>query len=105
MINSKILAPSNNLFNQDYKLSYFCESLSQYEENQLKVDSFDIKRSKKLKKWFKKDILHIEMFKPFCPECYTNKVNKDEIKKRILYFYVQSEVKTEIQSYKCKKMW
>jgi hypothetical protein len=88
MIKSKILTPSNNLFNQDYKLSYFCENLSKYEENQMKVDNSDIKRSKKLKKWFKRDILHIKMFKTFCSECYTNKVNKDEIKKRILYFFM-----------------
>jgi uncharacterized OB-fold protein len=30
-------------------------------------------------------------------------VNKDEIKKKIFYFYIQSEVKTEIQGYKCRK--
>jgi transposase-like protein len=103
MKNHKILAPSNDLFNQDYKLSYFCENLSKYEENQVNVSNSSIKRSKKLKKWFKKDILHIEMFKPFCPECYTKKVNKDEIKDRTLYFYFQGEAKTEIQGYKCKK--
>ena len=50
MINYKILAPVNDLFNQDYKLSYFCENLSKYEEHQLKVDNSGIKRSKKLKK-------------------------------------------------------
>lgn len=43
------------------------------------------------------------MLKPICPECYTKNVNKNEIKKRTLYFYDKSEVKTEIQSYKCKK--
>jgi len=103
MQNHKILAPSNDLFDQDYKLSYFCESLSKYEENQLKSGNDNLKRSKKLKKWYKKDILHIEMFKPFCPECYTKKVNKDELKDRVLYFYDKGEVKAEVQSYKCKK--
>ena len=38
MINKKILAPNNDLFNQDYKLSYFCESLSKYGENQMKSE-------------------------------------------------------------------
>jgi transposase-like protein len=69
----------------------------------MKTEESGIKLSKKLKKWFKKDILHIEMFKPFCLDCYTKKINKDEIKKRKLYFYDKGEVKTEIQSYKCKK--
>jgi hypothetical protein len=73
-------------FNQDYKLSYFRENLSKYEENQMKSENHGIKMSKKLKKWFKKDVLHIEMFKSFCPECYTKKVNKNGIKRRILYF-------------------
>jgi hypothetical protein len=58
MIKSKILAPIDGLFNQDYKLSYFCENLSKYEENQMKSENYGIKTFKKLKKWFKKDILH-----------------------------------------------
>jgi transposase-like protein len=99
----KILAPSNDLFNQDNKLSYFCESLSKYEENQMKLENNNIKLSKKLKKWYKKDVLHIEMFKPFCPECFTRHVIKNDFKERILYFYFEGEVKAEIQSYKCKK--
>ena len=103
MINKKILAPNNDLFNQDYKLSYFCESLSKYEENQVKTKNNNIIRSKKLKKWYKKDILHIEMFKPVCPECFTKRVIKDEFKERILYFYNKGKVKVELQSYKCKK--
>jgi len=103
MTNSKILAPNNDLFNKDYKLSYFCENLSKYEENQTKNENNTVKRTKKLNKWFKKDVLHIEMLKPFCPDCYTNQVNKNAIKPRILYFYNEGEVKTEIQSYKCKK--
>jgi transposase-like protein len=63
----------------------------------------NIKLSKKFKKWFKKYILHIEMFKPFCPECFTRYVIKNDFKERILYFYFEGEVKAEIQSYKCKK--
>ena len=102
MLNSKIHAPITDLFNQDY-LSYFRENLSKYEENLLKIDSYTVNRTKKLKKWYKKDILHIELFKPFCPECYTKNVNKDQIKRRTLYFYDKRDVKTEIQSYKCKK--
>lgn len=39
MLNKKTLAPNNSLFNQDYKLSYFCENLSQYEENQVKSEN------------------------------------------------------------------
>jgi hypothetical protein len=31
------------------------------------------------------------------------KINKNGTKTRILYFYDKGEVKTEIQSYKCKK--
>ena len=50
MVNKKILAPNSDLFNQDYKLSYFCESLSKYEENQMKSGNNSFKRSKKLKK-------------------------------------------------------
>jgi hypothetical protein len=46
---NKILAPNNDLFNQDYKLSYFSESLSKYEENQVKSENNNVKRFKKLK--------------------------------------------------------
>ena len=52
---------------KDYKLSYFCENLSKYEENQVKNGNSGAKRTKMLKKWFKKDVLHIEFFRPFCP--------------------------------------
>jgi len=103
MLNQKTHAPNTDLFNQDYKLSYFCENLSKYEENQLKNGNSGAKRTKMLKKWFKKDVLHIEFFRPFCPECYTKNVYKDQIKRRTLYFYNNGKVITEIQSYKCKK--
>jgi len=43
MINTKIPAPNNSLFNQVYKLSYFSESLSKYEENQLKLGNSNLK--------------------------------------------------------------
>ncbi len=33
----KILAPVDGLLDQGYKLSYFCEGLSKYEENHLKL--------------------------------------------------------------------
>jgi len=36
MLSQKTLAPIDSLFDQGYKLSYFCEGLSKYEENQLK---------------------------------------------------------------------
>ena len=36
MLSQKTLAPINSLFDQGYKLSYFCEGLSKYEENHLK---------------------------------------------------------------------
>jgi hypothetical protein len=44
----------------------------------MKSKNYGIKMFKKLKKWFKKDILYIEMFKSFCPECHTKNVNKDD---------------------------
>ena len=53
MINRKILAPVSGLFDQGYKLSYFCEDLSKYVENQLKSAKTDHKVSRTLKKWFK----------------------------------------------------
>jgi hypothetical protein len=43
MINTKIPAPNNSLFNQVYKLSYFSENLSKYEENQLKLGNSNLK--------------------------------------------------------------
>jgi len=56
MLNKKTLAPVDGLFNQGYKLSYFCEDLSKYVENQLKPTQTDYKVSKTLKTWFKKNI-------------------------------------------------
>jgi len=103
MTNRKTHAPNKSMFNQDYKLSYFCESLSKYEENQIKLENTSIKRLNKLKYWYKKDILHIEMFKSFCPNCYTKNVILNGVKDRVLNFYDKGEVKAEIQSYKCKK--
>jgi hypothetical protein len=50
MIISKIFALTNVLFNQDCKLSYFCENLSKYEENQMKSENYGIKMFKKLEK-------------------------------------------------------
>ncbi|MBV1754832.1 MAG: hypothetical protein KMY52_04485 [Methanobacterium sp.] len=70
MLNKKTLAPVSGLFDQGYKLSYFCEGLSKYVENQLKSVKTDQKTSKKLRKWFKKNIFHIKMLEPFCPKCF-----------------------------------
>ncbi len=103
MLKRKTLAPINGLFDQGYKLSYFCEDLSKYVENQLKSLPNDYKVSRTLHKWFKKNIFHIEMFKPFCPECFSKFVIKNGVNERTLYFYDKGVVKTEIQSYKCKK--
>jgi len=103
MINRKILAPVSGLFDQGYKLSYFCEDLSKYVENQLKSAKTDHKVSGTLKKWFKKNIFHVEMFEPFCPECFSKFVIKNGVKERTIYFYDKGVVKAEIQTYKCKK--
>ena len=37
MIKQKTPASTDGLFDQGYKLSYFCEGLSKYEENHLKL--------------------------------------------------------------------
>jgi hypothetical protein len=76
----KTLVPVSDLFDQGYKLSYFCECLSKYVENQLKSVQKDHKISKTLNKWFKKDIFHIEMFKPVCLECFSKSVIKNGVK-------------------------
>ena len=68
MLKRKTRAPVDSLFDQGYKLSYFCEDLSKYVQNHLKSCKKDYRISKTLNKWFKKDIFHIEMFEPFCPE-------------------------------------
>ncbi|CEL25125.1 hypothetical protein [Methanobacterium formicicum] len=103
MTKQKTPAPINNLIDQSYKLSYFSEDLSKYVENQLKSTQTDFKISKTLNKWFKKNILHIEMFESFCPECFSKFVNKNGVQERTLYFYDKGALETEIQSYKCKK--
>ena len=103
MLKRKTLAPVDSLFDQGYKLSYFCEDLSKYVENQFKSVLTDYNESKTLNKWFKKNILHIEFFEPFCPECFSKFVIKNGFKERIVYSYDDGVVKTEIQAYKCKK--
>jgi len=50
MLSQKTLAPVSGLFDQSYKLSYFCEDLSKYVENQLKSAKTDHKVSRTLKK-------------------------------------------------------
>jgi transposase-like protein len=103
MTKQKTPAPVSDLFDQGYKLSYFCEGLSKYVENQLKSVQTNYNVSKTLNYWYKKDIFHIEMFKPFCPECFSKSVIKNGFKERILYFYHEGVVNTEIQMYTCKK--
>jgi len=43
MISTKKLAPIDDLFDQSYKLPYFFEDLSKYEENHLKSVERNIK--------------------------------------------------------------
>ena len=104
MTKQKTPAPINNLIDQSYKLSYFSEDLSKYVENQLKSTQTYFKISKTLNKWFKKNILHIEMFESFCPECFSKFVNKNGVQERTLYFHDKGAFETEIQSYKCKNV-
>jgi hypothetical protein len=90
MLKRKTLAPINGLFDQGYKLSYFCEDLSKYVENQLKSDEKNYKVSKTLNKWFKKDIFHVEMFEPFCPECFKHNLwLKMELTKEHFIFMIK----------------
>jgi len=103
MQNQKTIAPMLSMDEEQYKLSYFSESLSELELNQSEYVKKGKNCYKKLRQWFKKDILHIEMFKSVCPKCYTKKVIKNNKKDRILYFYDEGEVHAEIQGYKCKK--
>ena len=103
MIKTKTLAPNSDLFDQGYKLSYFCEGLSKYEEKHLKSVETNVKVFKSLNTWYKRDVFHIEMMIPFCPECFSKFVIKNGVKERTLYFYHEGVVNTEIQMYKCKK--
>jgi predicted nucleic acid-binding Zn-ribbon protein len=64
MFSQKTLAPVDNLFDQGYKLSYFCEGLSKYEENHLK--SFE--RNDKV---FKSSVVHkVKLL--YCAGCIIN---------------------------------
>ena len=103
MFSQKIFAPVDVLFDPGYKLSYFCEDLSKYVENQLKSGKKEYKVSKRFKTWFKNDIFHVEMLEAFCPECFTRSVIKKGVKGRKLIFYDKKKIKTEIQAYKCNK--
>ena len=103
MFSQKTLAPIEGLFDQSYKLSYFCEDLSKYEENHLKSVETNDNVFKSLRTWYKRDIFHIEMMVPFCPECFSKYVIKNGFKERKLYFYHEGVVNTEIQTYKCKR--
>ena len=90
MVKQKTRAPVSSLFDQGYKLSYFCEDLSKYVENQLKSTENECKISKTLNKWFKKDIFHVEMFEPFYPECFNKfMVKKLELKKENSIFMIK----------------
>ena len=103
MTKQKILAPIGNLSDQGYKLSYFCEDLSKYEENHLKSVERDDNVFKSLNTWHKKDIFHIKVLDSFCPECFSKSGIKNGVKERKLYFYDEGVVNAEIQMYKCKK--
>jgi hypothetical protein len=90
MINRKILAPSNDLFNQDYKLSYFCESLSKYEENQIKSENSNFKRSKKLKKnGIKRTYCILRCLSLFVPNVSQKMLLKMNLKKEYLIFTIK----------------
>jgi hypothetical protein len=87
MAKTKKIAPINFLFNPGYKISYFCEDLSKYVENQLKTVTRDHYVFKMLKTCSKKYIFHIEMLNPFCLKCFSKSVVKNGIKERKLYIY------------------
>ncbi len=65
--NKKKHAPSDGLFEQTYKLTYFCEELAEYAEKQLKSGKIKRNGSRTLQTCYKRDILHIKMLHPFCP--------------------------------------
>ena len=81
MQKNKTIAPMLSMDEEQYKLSYFSESLSELELNQSEYVKKGKNCYKKLRQWFKKDILHIEMFKSVCPKCYTKKVIKNNKKR------------------------
>ncbi len=103
MNKTKTHAPVDDLFEQTYKLSYFCEDLAEYAENQLKSDKTKRNASKTLQTCYKRDILYIKMLHPFCPDCFSKNVNKNGFKERKIISYNKGVVKTAIQDYKCNK--
>ncbi|MEG3225157.1 MAG: hypothetical protein BME94_06470, partial [Methanobacteriales archaeon Met13] len=84
MTKRKTLAPVNGLFDQGYKLSYFCKGLSKYVENQLKSDQTDYKVSKTLNKWFKKIFFILRCLYLFVRSVFSKFVIKNGIKERKL---------------------
>lgn len=73
----KVNAPSCYFVDQHYKLSYFSESLSKYEEKLLKIKNEDNNHLNSLIQWYKKEILYIKMDVPFCPSYYSKNVIKE----------------------------
>lgn len=104
MFRQKTFTLVDGLFDQGYKHSYFCEDLSKYGENHLKSVETNTRVLKSLNTWYKKNIFHIEMMIPFCPECFSKYAIKNGFKERTLYFYHKGVINTEIQMYKCKKI-
>ncbi|GAB6055797.1 hypothetical protein JCM15415_11130 [Methanobacterium movens] len=68
------------MFDPGYKLSYFWEGLSKYEESHLKLVERDDNLFKSLKRWYKRDFFHIEMLIPFCQDCFSKFVIKMDLK-------------------------
>ncbi|MDR0911656.1 MAG: hypothetical protein LBM96_03525 [Methanobrevibacter sp.] len=89
MTKYKILAPSNALFNQDYKLSYFSESLSQYEENQVEFQNNNVKRHDKLKKWFRKIFYIFVCLNLFVLNVTRKMLIKMELKEKYFIFMIK----------------
>lgn len=89
MFRQKTFTPVDGLFDQGYKHSYFCEDLSKYEENHLKSVETNIRVLKSLNTWYKKNIFHIEMMIPFCPECFSKYAIKNGFKERTFIFIIK----------------